>query len=185
MLLVKWLNRLGLDEYKDLSGWRLSGGNKRKVLLAMALAPETELVFLDEPTTGLDIETKYVVWGILRDVVRRGRTILLTTHDMKEGERLSDYLVFLSEGRVIYSGYLRKVIDSFPYNYRVLLDRDIKIDGYPWIDVGSNRIIYLKEVDEVREFLASNENWESMKVEKTGLEDIYLSLARGGVNGKN
>lgn len=45
----EWLNRLGLDEYKDLSGWRLSGGNKRKVLLAMALAPETDLVFLDSP----------------------------------------------------------------------------------------------------------------------------------------
>jgi len=180
----EWLERLGLTEYRDVSGWRLSGGNKRKVLLAMALAPETELVFLDEPTTGLDIETKYIVWGILREVVREGRTILLTTHDMKEGERLSDYLVFLSEGKVTYSGYLVEAMERFSYKYRLLLDGSINVDGYPCLEVGSNRIIYLRGVEEAREIFAVNGNWDYMKVERTGLEDIYLSFARGGVNGK-
>ena len=179
----EWLDRLGLTNYRSMSGWRLSGGNKRRVLLAMALAPETELIFLDEPTTGLDIETKYIVWGILTEVVKDGRTILLTTHDMNEGERLSDYLIFLSGGRVTYNGYLDSVIRGFPYKYRLLVDGDMVIEGYPCIEVGNNRIVYLKSIDEAREILALNGGWESIKVERTGLEDIYLSFARGGVYG--
>lgn len=181
----EWLTRLGLEDYRGVSGWRLSGGNKRKVLLAMTLAPETELIFLDEPTVGLDVETKYVVWGVLKEVVREGRTILLTTHDMREGERLSEYLVFLSEGRVTYNGYLSEVISRFPYKYRILLEGSMEVDGYPCIEVGGERIIYLKRVEEARLLLEANGAWDSMKVERTGLEDIYLSLARGGVNGED
>ena len=180
----EWLDRLGLSDYRSVTGWRLSGGNKRKVLLAMALAPETELVFLDEPTAGLDVETKYVIWGLLRNIARDGRTIILTTHDMKEGERLSDYLVFLSRGRVVYSGYLADALRNFPYKYRILVKGDVRVDAYPYIEVGGNRIMYLKEVGGARELLETEGGWEYMKVEKTGLEDIYLSFTRGGFGGE-
>ncbi len=174
-----WLTRLGLDKYRDMCGWRLSGGNKRKILLAMAIAPESELVFLDEPTSGLDVETKYVVWGVLRDVARDGRTILLTTHDMKEGERLSDYLVFLSNGEVIYHGWLGDLLGKFPYKYRLLMEDRQPVNGLPSIEVGGNRIVYLRDLDEAGEFLGRRDTWESVKLEKTSLEDIYLNMVRG------
>jgi lipooligosaccharide transport system ATP-binding protein len=90
----------------------LSGGMKRRLTLARALVNDPELVFLDEPTTGLDPQARHVIWDRLRQLVAQGKTILLTTHFMEEAERLCGRLVILDRGRIIAEGSPRELIDA-------------------------------------------------------------------------
>ena len=82
----------------------LSGGMKRRLSLARALVNDPELLFLDEPTTGLDPQARHVIWDRLKHLVARGKTILLTTHFMDEAERLCDRLAIMDAGRIIAQG---------------------------------------------------------------------------------
>jgi lipooligosaccharide transport system ATP-binding protein len=82
----------------------LSGGMRRRLILARALVNDPELLLLDEPTTALDPQAKHQVWAWLRDLRKAGRTLLLTTHDMEEAERLCDDLVIVDKGQVIERG---------------------------------------------------------------------------------
>jgi ABC-2 type transport system ATP-binding protein len=83
---------------------RLSGGERQRVALGVALAPEPDIVFLDEPTTALDPEVRRDLWNLIRKLKAGGRTIVLTTHYMEEVERLCDRVVILDHGRVVAAG---------------------------------------------------------------------------------
>ncbi len=88
----------------------LSGGMKRRLAIARALVNDPELVFLDEPTTGLDPQARHLIWQGLRKLAARGKTLLLTTHFMEEAERLCDRVTILDRGRVIAEGPPRELI---------------------------------------------------------------------------
>ena len=88
----------------------LSGGMKRRLTLARALINDPELIFLDEPTTGLDPQARHVIWQGLRRLTHQGKTILLTTHFMEEAERLCDRLLIMDHGRAIAAGNPRDLI---------------------------------------------------------------------------
>ena len=88
----------------------LSGGMKRRLTLARALVNDPELIFLDEPTTGLDPQARHLIWGRLKQLLAEGKTIFLTTHFMDEAERLCDRLSVLDNGRVVASGAPRELI---------------------------------------------------------------------------
>lgn len=88
----------------------LSGGMKRRLTLARALINDPELIFLDEPTTGLDPQARHVIWQGLRRLIHQGKTILLTTHFMEEAERLCDRLLIMDQGRAIAAGNPRDLI---------------------------------------------------------------------------
>ena len=88
----------------------LSGGMKRRLTLARALINDPELIFLDEPTTGLDPQARHVIWQGLRRLIHQGKTILLTTHFMEEAERLCDRLLIMDHGRAIAAGNPRDLI---------------------------------------------------------------------------
>jgi len=96
----------------------LSGGMKRRLVLARALVNDPELLFLDEPTTGLDPQARHLMWEKLRALLRQGKTILLTTHFMDEAERLCDRLIVLDHGRKIAEGTPRALIGEH-------LERDV------------------------------------------------------------
>ena len=93
-----------LDERGDERVWALSGGMKRRLLVARALINEPDLVVLDEPTTGLDPQARLAVWRALDRLKRRGVTLLLTTHYMEEAARLCDRLVIMDHGRIVTEG---------------------------------------------------------------------------------
>jgi len=98
---------------EDKRDWRipvLSGGMKRRLLIARALMNEPELLVLDEPTTGLDPQARHLVWEKLRSLKRQGVTLLLTTHYMEEASQLCDRLVIMHEGRFLVEGSPREVI---------------------------------------------------------------------------
>src|SRR5512139_55843 len=95
---------------KDARIGELSGGMKRRLTLARALVNDPDLVFMDEPTTGLDPQARHVIWDRLKQLLSRGKTILLTTHFMDEAERLADRLAVIDHGRMIAEGAPRELI---------------------------------------------------------------------------
>lgn len=104
------LDRVGLTHRSDVPIRRLSGGERRRLDLAVALAGEPELLFLDEPTAGLDPESRTSTWQLVRDLLRRGTTIVLTTHYLEEAEALADRIAILHKGKVEVAGTLDEVV---------------------------------------------------------------------------
>ncbi|HYX66002.1 MAG TPA: ATP-binding cassette domain-containing protein, partial [Burkholderiales bacterium] len=106
----------GLLEFAGLAGRAearidaLSGGMKRRLTLARALVNEPQLVFMDEPTTGLDPQARHLIWERLRRLTQEGRTLVLTTHFMEEAERLCHRLAIMDRGRIIAEGSPRELI---------------------------------------------------------------------------
>jgi len=103
---------VGLTEKRSSWVTNLSGGQKQRLAVACALVGDPDLLFLDEPTTGLDPQSRRQIWGIVRDLKHRGRTILLTTHYMDEAERLCDRVAVVDHGRVIALGSPADLIAS-------------------------------------------------------------------------
>ncbi len=98
------LEQVGLREAARTRGRRLSGGQKRRLALAVALVGRPDLVFLDEPTTGMDPQARLATWEIVRGLKARGTTVLLTTHLMDEAERLADRVAIVDHGRLVALG---------------------------------------------------------------------------------
>ena len=106
------IDLVGLGEKADARVGKLSGGQRQRLALATALVGDPELLFLDEPTTGLDPQSRLHVWDILRRYKGEGRTILLTTHSMDEAERLSDRVAIVDRGKAIALGAPTELIRS-------------------------------------------------------------------------
>jgi lipooligosaccharide transport system ATP-binding protein len=108
--LPQLLEFASLTAKKDAKIQELSGGMKRRLTLARALVNDPDLIFLDEPTTGLDPQARHLIWERLKQLLSAGKTILLTTHFMDEAERLCDRLAILDQGRMIAEGMPRALI---------------------------------------------------------------------------
>jgi len=98
------LDKMGLQEVGDRLSVTLSGGQKQRAMVATVMATEAPLMFLDEPTIGLDPFARRAVWDVLRELTRKGSTVLLTTHYLDEAEALSERLYIVDEGRVLFEG---------------------------------------------------------------------------------
>jgi ABC-2 type transport system ATP-binding protein len=108
------LLRFGLTEAAKRRVSTYSGGMRRKLDLAMSLVGTPEIVFLDEPTTGLDPEARLEVWGNIRALAASGTTVMLTTQYLEEAEQLADQIAILHEGKIIASGTLSQLKKMFP-----------------------------------------------------------------------
>jgi len=103
------LDRLDLRHLARTPWRRLSGGEQQRVSLALALVSRPELVFLDEPSAGLDVHARLAVWSLLAELRDNGVTVLMTTHTMPEAERLADHLVVIDAGHVVATGALAEL----------------------------------------------------------------------------
>jgi len=108
--LPELLEFANLTHKRDVKVPTLSGGMKRRLTLARALVNDPEILFLDEPTTGLDPQARHLIWQRLRELTARGKTLLLTTHFMDEAERLCHRLAVMDNGRIISTGSPRELI---------------------------------------------------------------------------
>jgi ABC-2 type transport system ATP-binding protein len=111
------MRRVSLGEKAGAWVGRLSGGQRQRLAVACALVGDPELLFLDEPTTGLDPQSRHQLWDVIRDFRKRGRTVLLTTHYMDEAERLCDRVAIMDRGKVIASGPPHHLISSLGGDY--------------------------------------------------------------------
>jgi ABC-2 type transport system ATP-binding protein len=179
------LHKLDLYEAKDRPAMNLSGGMKQKILVAMAMSVDAQLLFLDEPTIGLDPVSRRQVWSAIKDWKNEGKSILLTTHYMDEAEMLSDNIVIIDNGQIIAKGTIKELRKTIPQNIRVDIAKD-KIDigllkSYgSVVDTGTNTIrlfTFESTVKEISEF-AIKKNL-SFTVSPITLDDVFVSLVGG------
>ncbi|HAV62836.1 MAG TPA: hypothetical protein DCY13_10775 [Verrucomicrobiales bacterium] len=116
------LKQFGLDEFADQKPDTLSGGYKRRLMIARAVVHQPKVVFLDEPTTGLDPQARVAVWELINGLRAQGMAVVLTTHYMDEAERLSDRLQVLQAGRVRAAGPPKRVLGDVVGEHIVLLE---------------------------------------------------------------
>jgi len=161
----------------------LSGGMKRRLTLARALINDPDLMFLDEPTTGLDPQARHVIWNRMKQLLARGKTILLTTHFMDEAERLCTRLSIMDDGRIISSGTPRDLIA------RHIEPEVLEIYGegtQQWVDAhasladrvetsGDTVFCYLRHAEPL---IATLETRPSLRYlhRRANLEDVFLKL---------
>lgn len=165
MLTKRHLTELGLWEVRDKSMSDLSGGMKRKVFVAMALASNAELVLLDEPTTGLDPISRLEVWSALRKM--KG-TIVITTHYMEEAKELSDEVVLIDKGRLVMQGSVEGLLTRFKGKVRV----EGPVGKYR---VGSIRITYMPLSD------AKKLIGKGYVIKQVSLEDLFIINGGGAI----
>lgn len=180
------LQTLELYGAKDRPAMNLSGGMKQKILVAMAMATDAELLFLDEPTIGLDPVSRRQVWSAIKEWKTRGKSILLTTHYMDEAEMLSDKIVIIDQGRVLAEGSMRDLRKIIPQNVRI----DVMKDGVnsemlrPFgsvIDTGANTLrvfAFESAAKELSEFAL--EKNISFTLSPVTLDDVFVSLVANG-----
>ncbi len=123
------LARLGLSDKKAATVEQLSGGQQQRLMIVRALMHEPDIIFLDEPTVGLDPQARLDLWEILRDLHRGGRTIVMTTHYMDEADRLCDRLAIIDEGRLLALDTPRSLKSKAPGEtlLELVLDGDASI----------------------------------------------------------
>jgi ABC-2 type transport system ATP-binding protein len=102
-----------IEEFIDREPKKLSGGQRQRVLLALALVHRPKIVFLDEPTTGLDPQARRLFWALVNRIKAQGRTVILTTHYMDEAEVLCDQLILVDSGRIIDEGAPRELLKKY------------------------------------------------------------------------
>jgi ABC-2 type transport system ATP-binding protein len=116
------LKTVGLYERRKSLSTNLSGGEKRKLGIALALVSDPELMFLDEPTTGLDAQARRSIWALITSLKEAGKTIFLTTHYLEEAEELADRVAIMHKGKIIELGTPRELIEAAGGNVMIVLD---------------------------------------------------------------
>ncbi|BBG25438.1 ABC transporter ATP-binding protein [Sulfuracidifex tepidarius] len=153
------LKDVGLWEVKDKPTDSLSGGMKRKVFVAMALASDAEVVFLDEPTTGLDPLSRMEVWSILKSMESK---LVLTTHYMEEAQELADELLMINRGKLVMSGSPSSLLKKF--------EGMVRVEGTGEIRVGRTMIKYVRK-DEASYYVGK------YIIKPISLEDLFIMYA--------
>ena len=106
------LKKLGLEEKRKVKSMTLSGGMKRRLMIARALVHKPTLLFLDEPTAGVDVELRLEMYEFLRELNKSGVTIILTTHYLEEVEKLCNHVAILSDGKIVVTGTVKEVMNG-------------------------------------------------------------------------
>jgi ABC-2 type transport system ATP-binding protein len=166
------IDLVGLGEKRDARVKTLSGGQKRRLDLGVALVGDPDLVFLDEPTTGFDPSARRTAWELVRSLRSLGKTILLTTHYLDEAQQLADRVAVIREGRLARIGTPEELIGALPkveIRYREN-GRDVVVETDEPTKV-------LAELTAAA--LAAGRELDSLEVRRPTLEDVYLDLVDG------
>src|SRR5580692_6535533 len=190
MALAAVLSAAGLEKISDRKFGDLSGGQRQRVLFALAICGDPDLIFLDEPTVGLDVEARRGLWDEIRKMVTRGKTVLLTTHYLEEADALADRIAVIHQGEIIAQGTPaeikaqtsgKRIRCITALNLAALLQipgvSDVKRDREAVeIHTGEGEAV-------VRLLLARDPSLSGLEISSAGLEEAFLSLTRD--NGEN
>lgn len=187
--LAETLAAAGLKEIAKRKFGELSGGQKQRVLFALAICGDPDLVFLDEPTVGLDVEARRTLWEEIRKLVDRGKTILLTTHYLQEADALSDRIILINKGSIIAEGTPTD-IKSRTANRQIRCISSLPIAevcAIPSVlEVHADReglLISTPSPDDVlRELFRRDERLSGIEVISAGLEEAFLALTNDNSN---
>lgn len=170
-----------LSEFKDAMANKVSGGQKQRLLLAMALINDPEIVFLDEPTTGLDPQSRRHFWALIASIKKRGKTIVLTTHYMDEAEILCDQLLIIDHGSIIAEGSPKTLLKEHFTAQRIELSNApncaIPAELGTATDLGSHISIETdKPAELINLLVASGTELAGLQVKTPTLEDLFIKL---------
>ena len=181
------LDFVQLTERRDDQVEPLSGGMKRRLIIARGLINQPEMVILDEPTTGLDPQARHVVWDRLYQLKREGVTLIITSHYMDEAEQLCDRLVVMDKGRIVAEGSPRGLIERYSTKdvLEMRFEPDSRLAAMPIIEKAAQRtenlpdkvMIYTSNAEQtVAELTGQGVQPISTLIRRSTLEDVFLRL---------
>jgi ABC-2 type transport system ATP-binding protein len=184
----QYLRQLGLWEKHNQQARMLSGGMKRRLLIARALVHEPKLLILDEPTAGVDIELRRSTWAFLQEINRKGTTIILTTHYLEEAENLCRNIAMIDKGEIVVNTSMKKLLQTlqqelFVFDTYDALEVAPTLDGFSvqlpdehTLEIGLTRGQSLNDVFE--QLNARGIRIKSMRNKSNRLEQLFVSLLK-------
>jgi len=179
------IKRLSLESLADRRYQQLSGGQKRQVQFGMAICGRPQLLFLDEPSVGMDVTAKAALWEVVRDLKREGCSIVLTTHNLEEAEALADRVAFIMHGKLVASGTvdeIRAVVSRKTVSFRSALPLD-SIRAWPEVeelqDLSGRLQIFTRDAEAVlRRLLGGDSQVRDIEVRRAGLAEAFTELTK-------
>ncbi|MGD9051033.1 MAG: ABC transporter ATP-binding protein [Desulfobacterales bacterium] len=171
-----------LGEFQDQYNDKISGGQRQRFLLALALINRPELLFLDEPSTGLDPQARRNLWDLIQNIKAAGKTIILTTHYMEEAQFLCDEIAIMDYGKIIVQGTPDALIRQHSRGSTVVIPKDrfkLETDSFPLPvrTVKDNVEIKTDDVNQcLEQLMAHGVNLSDMTVRSPNLETVFLNL---------
>jgi len=177
------IEQCALQEFLDRDNRKLSGGQKQRLLLAIALVNDPQVLFLDEPTTGLDPQARRALWALLETIKADGKTIVLTTHYMEEASLLCDELLFIDHGHIIAQGPPRELLSN-RFDDVIL---EIPVADCPQVPQSNafqqvrvtNELVEIHSTDvnsSVGTLLHGGGSLTRLQIRSRNLEDLFLEL---------
>jgi len=170
-----------LSEFLDRDNRLLSGGQRQRLLLALALINDPEIIFLDEPTTGLDPHARRNFWQLIKNIKAQNKTIILTTHYMDEAEQLCDDIVIMDQGKIIESGTPHQLLSKhFKEVFIYLPEQQVPlmlVEENQWEVLAGRVGITTNDVEKTLAMLMDNKvSLEGLYVKSANLDDLFLHL---------
>jgi ABC-2 type transport system ATP-binding protein len=171
-----------LEDIRKQLNDKISGGQRQRLLLALALVNQPDLLFLDEPSTGLDPQARRNLWDIVANIKRQGKTIILTTHYMEEAEQLCDIIAIMDHGQMIAQGSPAQLIDQYTEGMHIDLPAEcmVNVSELPAADItvlDERAVIQVHDMNRVvQRLLAAGVDLTHMTVHSPTLETVFLNL---------
>ena len=187
---------LDLGEKKDVQYRYLSGGLKQRVGVGIAIVNDPDIIFLDEPTTGLDPRARREVWEVIRLLRRKGKTVFLTTHYMEEAEQLADIICIIHKGKIIASGTLEQLIEEYGSNSIMTVSgcnpaeigELVKASSMDSKEEGGDCLVTLPDNQAVFRILSAIEGssavYNKIDIRRSNLEEVFLTLTGESLGGE-
>ena len=181
------IKQVDLEDKKDTLFRNLSGGLKQRLGIAVALVNDPELIFLDEPTAGLDPKARHVVWNLIEEFHKQGKTVFLTTHYMEEAETLADRVGIIHNGNIVALDTADRLISEYGKKNLLILKRTsskvvptieklgvkANFDGGD-VKVHLNHTVAVSEI--LHELSKTNIHFDELQLKRSSLEDVFLNL---------
>ena len=193
------IEQVGLENKKNERVISLSGGQKHRLAVALAMISNGDLIFLDEPTTGLDPQARRQLWDVIQGLKEKGVTVFLTTHYMEEAEKLCDNLVIIDQGEIIAKGSPKKLINEYFEEKAVEFNdpgfsneeiRDLKenldVDRIGYDEKLNRFILYSKDIKKLMTNLinyskSTKKEIDDITIRQASLEDVFIKLTGRGI----
>lgn len=174
-----------LASFLEERGARLSGGQKRRLALALAFIGNPDIIFLDEPTTGLDVGARKILWEYIKAEAKLGKTIFLTTHYLEEIEQVATRVLFLQHGQIKLDGTveaIKKIASTSLIKISFVLESDYDFSSFQYCEKFSRQqekyILETYEPDNLlRELVQKNVEFKNLSIERENLESAFLNLS--------
>jgi ABC-2 type transport system ATP-binding protein len=190
------LKEVVLDDSAGVLFENLSGGQKQKLGLALSLVNSAELLFLDEPTTGLDPNARRAIWDVIRRLKSKGRTVILTTHYLDEAEQLSDKVAIMNHGRIVAMGTAEDIVETHGSGERLEIHGSEELAAY--VKANTNLKVEYKgkglvsiRLSQKHDALAaltaaeqSGQDWRDIHTRRDSLDDVFVKLVSGRIDEK-